>query len=255
MISEPEAAVTCALDCMDPGTLEVGDTFVLVDGGGGTGDLISYVIEELGKIVKIREVAPGTGALCGSSYLNHIFRDFLLKRFADHPDWEDEILDDAMHKFETYTKRHFRGEESDFIIPVNGLPADPALGLFKRGKLRLTLDEMLKIFEPVVSVMATLVQGQIAATATDVKAVLLVGGFGQSPYLKNVIKELVGDKIEVLQPSDGEVAVVKGALIRGLALVHTNGSRVRVSSRIARKSFGIVISVPFNPSKHDFSVR
>lgn len=149
MISEPEAAVTYALDAMDPGTLNVGDVFVLVDGGGGTGDLISYRIANITDTVEIKEVASGTGALCGSSYLNHLFRNFLTKRFGDHEDWDDEILDEAMHKFEVSTKRQFDGENNEFIIPVPGLPANPGLGIHKRGKLHLTLDEMIQNFEPV----------------------------------------------------------------------------------------------------------
>jgi molecular chaperone DnaK (HSP70) len=255
MITEPEAAVTFALDAMDPGTLNVGDTFVLVDGGGGTGDLISYCIEALEGGVKVKEAAPGTGALCGSSYLNNIFRNFLVKRFDEDPDWDDDILEDAMQRFEVWTKRHFRGEDSDFIIPVAGLAVNPPLGIHKRGKLRLTLEEMIKIFEPVVSMMATLVQSQIKATKVEVKAVLLVGGFGQSPYLKKMIQEIVGPAIEVLQPADGEVAVVKGALIKGLAHISPSLSRVLVTSRVATKSFGISLNSHFDIDKHDASKR
>ena len=43
------------LDNMDPDTLKVGDTFVCADFGGGTVDLISYTIEELGeKLMSVR---------------------------------------------------------------------------------------------------------------------------------------------------------------------------------------------------------
>jgi molecular chaperone DnaK (HSP70) len=250
MISEPEAAVTYALDSMDPGTLKIGDVFVLVDAGGGTGDLISYRIEEIGDVVEIKEVAAGTGALCGSSYLNHIFRNFLVKRFGDHEDWDDEVLDEAMQKFETWTKRQFRGEVSDFVIPVSGMPVNRQLGILKKGKLHLTLDEMTQIFEPVVSAMTTLVSNQITATKSNVKAVLLVGGFGQSPYLRNMIQEVVESNIAVLQPADGEIAVVKGALVRGLALTSPLKSRISVSSRVARKSFGRRSGPHFDENVH-----
>ena len=57
------------LDNMDPDTLKVGDTFVCADFGGGTVDLISYTIEELGEKVKVGEAAKGTGDLCGSSFV------------------------------------------------------------------------------------------------------------------------------------------------------------------------------------------
>lgn len=39
MISEPEAAAIYALDRIDKHDLQIGDTFVLCDAGGGTVDL------------------------------------------------------------------------------------------------------------------------------------------------------------------------------------------------------------------------
>ncbi|KAK3175021.1 hypothetical protein OEA41_002267 [Lepraria neglecta] len=44
IISEPEAAATYVLDAMDPHDVQVGDTFVLCDAGGGTVDLISHTV-------------------------------------------------------------------------------------------------------------------------------------------------------------------------------------------------------------------
>ena len=178
MISEPEAAITYALDTMDVGIFKTGDTFVCCDAGGGTADLISYTIEGFeGKIVKIKEAASGTGDLCGSSFLNARFRKFMIDRFGEDEDWDNDTLEDALQRFEKITKREFHGEQAEFVIPVPGL-ADDATKRVKRGKLRLTLDEMTSIFEPVILPITTLVSAQIKATKGKVKAVLLVGGFG-----------------------------------------------------------------------------
>jgi molecular chaperone DnaK (HSP70) len=251
LVTEREAAVTYALDAMDPGTLTKGDTFVLVDGGAGTGDLISYTIEDLEGGVKVREAAAGSSALCGSSFLNHICRDLLVDRFADDDDWETDILDEAMQRFELWTKRTFTGEDGMFVLPVSSLGVKPALGVKRRGKLPLSLKEMKKIFEPVITVMTTLVQNQINATATKVKAILLVGGFGQNAYLKRTVQEVVGPSIQVLQPAEGDVAVVKGALIRGLALTSPLLTRVTVSSRVSRKSYGTRAGVEFDEAVYN----
>lgn len=40
IITEPEAAAMYALDIMDPHDIEIDDTFVLCDAGGGTVDLV-----------------------------------------------------------------------------------------------------------------------------------------------------------------------------------------------------------------------
>lgn len=95
MISEPEAAAIHALDAMNPHDIQVGDTFVICDAGGGTVDLISYTVEHLNPFLKVKEAAPGTGGLCGSSYLNRIFEKFLIDRFESNDGWENEVLEDV----------------------------------------------------------------------------------------------------------------------------------------------------------------
>lgn len=76
----------------------------------------------------------------------------------------------------------------------------------RRGRLRLIGSDVGKIFEPVVKEVISLVKGQIAATKADVKAVLMVGGFGQSVFLRDSIRSAVADQgIEVMQSPNGFV--------------------------------------------------
>ena len=95
IISEPEAAATYALDALDPHDLKVDDTFVLCDAGGGTVDLISYTVSELRPTLKVEEAASGTGGLCGSTYLNRIFEQFLIAKFGQNEGWEDDVIEEA----------------------------------------------------------------------------------------------------------------------------------------------------------------
>ena len=95
IVSEPEAAATYALDALDPHDVKVGDTFVLCDAGGGTVDLISYTVSELRPMLKVDEAASGTGGLCGSTYLNRIFEQFLIAKFGQNDGWEDDIIEEA----------------------------------------------------------------------------------------------------------------------------------------------------------------
>lgn len=78
----------------------------------------------------------------------------------------------------------------------------------RRGRLRLTGLDLSRIFEPVVEEVISLVKGQIAATKADVKAVLIVGGFGQNVFLRDSIRSAVADQgIEVMQSPNGLVIV------------------------------------------------
>ena len=64
------------------------------------------------------------------------------------------------------------------------------------------------IFEPVIKEVISLVLSQIKATKREVKAVLLVGGFGSSAYLRERLRETLRNSetysgITVRQPTHG----------------------------------------------------
>lgn len=65
------------------------------------------------------------------------------------------------------------------------------------------------IFDPVVDEVLKLVMGQINASKNPIKAVLMVGGFGQNAYLRDCIRQFVASKgIEVMQSPNGYVALL-----------------------------------------------
>jgi hypothetical protein len=54
-----EAAATHALAGLDPHSLNIGDSFVLCDAGGGTVDLIAYTFTQLQPVLQVKEAAAG----------------------------------------------------------------------------------------------------------------------------------------------------------------------------------------------------
>ena len=215
IISEPEAAATHALSVMDHLDVKVGDTFVLCDAGGGTVDLISYTIEGLKPNLKIKEASPGSGSLCGSSFLNRRFQKFLEDKLSDQEGWDTDVLEEPMRVFEERIKRRFTGTfGEEFIIPVAGLADNAALGI-KRGKITIPGVEIRKIFEPVLKEVLHLVVNQIKATKKKTKAVLLVGGFGGSAYLRESIRqEIKPYNTQVVQVENGSVNTSRGVKTR-----------------------------------------
>ena len=118
IISEPEAAAIYALHAMDPHSIKIGDTFVLCDAGGGTVDLISYTVSALKPILQVEEAAMGTGRICGSTFLNRIFQRYLTEKLSLNEEWDDEVVEDAMKRFELVTKKVFRGDlDEEYVIP------------------------------------------------------------------------------------------------------------------------------------------
>ena len=204
LISEPEAAATYALKELDPHDLRRGDTFILCDAGGGTVDLISYTVASLDPVLEIVEAAPGTGSLCGSTFLNRRFEKLLRDRLGADPDWADDVLEEASRFFDLFIKRSFRGNTTEnFRIPVPGIHDNADIGI-QRGRFHLKGADVKAIFDPVVHEVVSLVQGQIDSTTKDVKAILLVGGFGQNPYLRDRIRAIAGSAgAQVLQSPNG----------------------------------------------------
>ena len=110
--------------------------------------------------------------------------------------------------------------------------------------------QVKQIFDPVVDEVVTLVRGQITATQKKVKAVLLVGGFGQNAYLRETIRAAIDPNIEVMQPPNGWTAVVRGALMKGLSQLVPYEEKVKVATRAARKHYGTEIMSKYDSSKH-----
>ncbi|KAG4432939.1 hypothetical protein IFR05_011585 [Cadophora sp. M221] len=256
MISEPEAAVTYALFRKELGGLLTGDTFVVCDAGGGTVDLISYTIEQLEPTLQVKEAAPGSGGLCGSTYLNRRFQEFLVSKLGQEEGFDHETVSDAMKKFDEEIKREYSPNvpNPNYWVPVPGLATNPRLGI-RRNKLTLPPDDVREILKPVIDEVIQLVREQIRSTEREVKAVLLVGGFGGSQYLLERLKETLTKTTVILQPGYGWSAVVRGALLRGLSDCDPQHSKVRLTSRVARKHIGVTCSVEFDETKHLMSRR
>ena len=64
-------------------------------------------------------------------------------------------------------------------------------------------DRMSNIFNPVIRETIGLVKDQIRATRREITAVLLVGGFGRSGYLRESLRKELGSNIKVLVPQNG----------------------------------------------------
>ena len=86
------------------------------------------------------------------------------------------------------------------IVP--GLHDDEVNGV-RRAKLDLKGTQILRIFNPVFDKIINLVRKQIEATQRHVKAVLLVGGFGQSAYLRETLRRALGSSVRVMVPQNG----------------------------------------------------
>lgn len=254
LIAEPEAAALYCLTDLYPDLLKVGDTFVVVDCGGGTVDLISYKVLNRSPRFEVKEVAVG-GGLCGSVFLNRRFESFARKRLGlksfEKMYAKGKPYRKMMKEFDERLKRTFKDslDQDAMDCEVPGVPDDPTKKI-EDGFLEIERAEMQGIFEPVIREILRLVQEQLDSVRRDghssVASVLLVGGFGSSPYLYKRVEAALNvqdRKIKVLQPANAWSAVVRGAVICGL-------QSVDIKSRHARRNYGIAICQPFDAARH-----
>ncbi|KAI5815866.1 hypothetical protein BZA77DRAFT_281349 [Pyronema omphalodes] len=254
LITEPEGAAEYALRSLSPGALKQGDCFTVCDAGGGTVDLITYSITSLHPL-QLKEVAVGTGALCGAVYLDRRFEDFVKGAIGTEV-WEGmdfRAKSQMWGAWEGGVKREFsvsedgdEDEGEDYWIPVMGV-RDMEDGRVRGGFLRVTRSEVREIFEPIVMQVLDLLSAQVlsvlSASNQSVGAILLVGGFGSSEYLYRRILAWSAGSIPVLQPRNAWTAVVRGAIIRGL-----QGDTI--AARLSRRYYGVVHDARYDPRKH-----
>ena len=269
MISEPEAAMVHAMSKLPGGQIELGDCFILCDAGGGTVDLITYRIVGIDPL-RIEELVAGDGDRCGSIFLDRQFRVHFQQLCKKLTKWTPQNTLTAVEFFVTTAKRMFDEKNSEVLLKVtNALDEKVGKLIVRKGKLLIPALDVLKMFEKVARLVLKLVEEQqrrfsqkqhkfktkeaaLSTTGDEdvlrLKAVILVGGFGQNHYLREYLKRSICKLgLELFLPEDGWTSIVRGALDRTLPILVPIARKVHVTSRISRRAYGIIESVPFNP--------
>lgn len=100
MVSEPEAAAIYELQQVEMQIVNEGECLMILDAGGGTVDLISYVIRQRHPLV-VDEAVPGSGDVCGGATVTDRFRNWLVSKVGDVEYFDDDVLRAAVNNFET----------------------------------------------------------------------------------------------------------------------------------------------------------
>ncbi|KAK7952893.1 hypothetical protein PG988_013587 [Apiospora saccharicola] len=245
IVSEPEAAAAYVL-AWSP-DVAPGDTFVLLDAGGGT------VVE------------PG-GGLFGSSYLNEGFRKLLKESLKDEvylergADTIDSIVEKIMMEtFEYKIKRSFDYRAKGLKrIPVQGL-LDNDEKLFRDGCLHVPMQSIKTLFDPLLQGIVSVMDNQIikaTAKGSRVEKVVLIGGFASSEktlvrYIEHHLEKFNAENdchIKLVKPRHATTAVASGAVLRAF-------NKELGPKRLARSSYGILRTEPFGECEEHEGLR
>ena len=138
-----------------------------------------------------------------------------------------------------------------FLVP--GMNNNEALGI-RRNKISISGTDLRQIFEPVLNEVTKLVINQMKACEKPITAVILVGGFGQNGYLRDEISKEVkrlSKTTKVIKAANGWTAVVRGALMKGLASLSSSFATVHIRERSARKHYGLSLSCRWVPEMRE----
>ncbi|KAF2118052.1 hypothetical protein BDV96DRAFT_571307 [Lophiotrema nucula] len=254
LTSEPEAAFICASKSIPERYLMVGKRILVLDAGGGTVDIVTYKVREVQPHLKVEENLVPNGGKCGSVFINRVFEKMIdrkLNSVNPHLVLSAPARLEMMKSFETFIKCKYNGDDTEENISVNGLPDTLSLRI-KGGFMEISREEMNTVMDVVVNQVLLLVKDQVQGVreqGDDVAAIVLVGGFGGSPYLRKRLgdDEYLGTIYQV-RCSNPATAVVRGAVIKGLQDLSPH--RRTVLSRKSVCSLGVTSSVPFRPGHH-----
>lgn len=239
LVVEPDAASAYIAKLRNENNfLRKNDPFILCDAGAGRVNVSSYIVEELHPQLRLRTVAPPDSTQSGSLLIDHAFKKWLHGLLGDknyfllNPAndmlqsssgvrFENPAMRQLMQAFETL-KHMFHNNSKpmtmDLPPPLHDLEIP---GIVHMGEILITRENMESFFEASVKDIHGLIQQQAAhihafGGVTRGKDVHLVGGLGNSPYLKSKLSDL-GIRSDYRYPLDDRwTAVLKGAVVCGM---------------------------------------
>ncbi|UPX15290.1 uncharacterized protein EKO05_0005744 [Ascochyta rabiei] len=269
-ITEPEAAATYTIQSLRGSAQDeqfaLGDGFIVCDMGGGTVDLISYIVAELNPTI-LEEATVGDGDQCGGSFVERGFLKWLERRLgtADFVKVagcrSDEIPRTSMSKklgqmvqdFVLEAKSGFCGTETSYLrlpTPLSAVDDDESRGI-SDGEIVITSEDMQEMFEFPLRRTYELILGQIqqarCSGKVQLKHLIMVGGFSESPYMYEKIKAFAKlNGLQAIRPANAWSAVVRGAAAKGLE----GDGRKHIKNRKCRRNYGTECSRPFDAKQH-----
>ncbi|TGO11634.1 hypothetical protein BTUL_0105g00240 [Botrytis tulipae] len=253
-IAEPEAAAIATLkefarsDVMNQ--ITPNENVLICDCGGGTVDITTYKIIQVQPYLSFDELCVGIGGKCGSTHIDRNLHIMLSQRFGaafdDLPFGQKGPGSRFMAAFEALKRDFGRADDREVgeLGPLNLDVVDSAYFDEEDRLVLLSHQDMRALFDPVITEITRLVKQQVK-TAKDtqnakINRIILVGGFGESPYLNTKLKAWCkrNGNITLICPLHPQSAVVRGAALRGL-----EGIAPRVKH--LRRHYGIRLGFPF----------
>ncbi|XP_045193641.2 heat shock 70 kDa protein 12A-like [Mercenaria mercenaria] len=246
-----------------------GTTYMIVDLGGGTADITVHEKVSSGKLKEIHRASGGPwgGTSVDGAFIGLISKivggpvlaTFMREQTFDYLDMMREFesvkrnvslstTEDVKMKIPvTLSETCSKVRRKDFKALVKEAGKDKQITFVgDKAKFKPALMQELfkKATDKIVSHMKEILDTSPAGK--KVSLILMVGGFSESAFVQDVIKQEFHEKKgrKVLIPKDAGISVVQGAVVNG----RQPGN---ITSRILRYTYGVRISPDFERGKHN----
>lgn len=264
---EPEAAsVYCRYlpDARGSDVFKEGSKYMVIDLGGGTADITVQQVAGDGRLRELHKASGGAwgGTKVDSAFINllsdivgeDVMEEFKKQHPADYIDLLREFEVKKRSVTETMTTR------VNFKIPLVLIQMCQSMTnkSIKEALAASSYSDDICTAADKIRIKPHLVQGMFCdplshleehvrtiLTDPQVKGAstfLLVGGFSESTIVQETIKRKF-PQIKVIVPAECGISVLKGAVIFG-------HEPTTISARVAKFTYGIAISKPFNETEH-----
>ncbi|KAG8846504.1 hypothetical protein FRB91_000722 [Serendipita sp. 411] len=222
--------------------LSAGTIFAVIDAGGSTVDSTLYRCKSLEPHIELEEVCASECIQAGGVFVDRAAENMLREKLCGSKYGDDDTRTDMVRGFESKTKRLFDGTQTSNMVDFGGnKDNDRSYGIIK-GKLILSKDEVAQTFDNVIGGIVESCQKLLRGRR--VEHILLVGGFGESPYLKKRLMDIFSKQgatvVTVEQPS-------RKAAAEGGAIWYI---KRQVKARAARFTLGTISNVAVHRAEH-----
>lgn len=245
-VTEAEASVHFCIHHTNLGNvLQPGTNFAVCDAGGSTVDTTLYSVTSARPVLKLEEKRASACVQAGAIFVDFEAEKFLRRTLAGAGLSSDDVVEytkAGVKDFEGFAKRAFKDETAEQSVAVAHTRFNNTSIRARRGRVALSGSTIKSFFDVCVKEITASVDKQLADL--NVPYILLVGGFGDSLYVRNEFKkryEPRGSRVTLTNDSTSK-AVADGAVIWS--------TLSSVYSRAPRYSFGTDASTLFNPFVH-----
>ncbi|KAL4230693.1 Heat shock 70 kDa protein 12A [Mactra antiquata] len=243
---------------------KAGTKYLVLDAGGGTVDI---TVHEVMANNKLKELHKASGGAWGGTKVDDAFRQFLIKLVGGPvmKKFQNKHMDDYLDIFRDFeikkrdigpskadrvtfrlpsalssTFKDHTGETLLDIIPQTSFSDQLSL---TGDKLRVDIDLVKRFFKDPVDNITDHVENLLKEpTVTGCAAILMVGGFSDSPLLQQAIRSKF-PRVKVIIPNEAGLAVLKGAVIYG-------HSPRMISERISKYTYGVNCCQDYREGHH-----